>query len=194
MTVQRDVVVKKLVGVQKPREEGLIIGYNGVLMSYLPVAFWNNFTDRIIKAVPPEKKAEVKADLVKSSQEYGYHTGHDIIASEVFRSIVEPMATEGPKDTLRGAFAVLTAGGWAKCGIVQIKENERMVVRVLDYYESEGEQGELRGFMMQGISAAFFDLAYGGSYPDGLGKSECTQVAGLECGDSFSEFVVTKKV
>ena len=47
--------------------------------------------------------------------------------------------------------------------------------------------------MIQGVAAAFFDLAYGDDYPDGLGKYSCNQVAGIECGDRFGEFVIAKK-
>ena len=103
------------------------------------------------------------------------------------------MITEGPKDVLRGLFAVLTAAGWAKTGIVQVKDGERMVVRALDYYEADGSPGDKRAFMIRGYAAAFFDLAYGPAYPDGMGTFICEQVAGIECGDRFGEFVVTTK-
>ena len=68
-----------------------------------------------------------------------------------------------------------------------------MVIRAVDYYEADGEPGEKRAFMIQGVAAAFFDLAYGDDYPDGLGKYDCEQVAGIECGDRFGEFVIAKK-
>ena len=47
--------------------------------------------------------------------------------------------------------------------------------------------------MIQGVSSAFFDLAYGEPYPNGLGKYECEQVAGIESGNPFGEFVITQK-
>ena len=192
MTVHRDVVVKNLADIKVESEEGIIDAYN-VLINQLPVTFWNNFAHRILEAVPEDKREEAKAGLVRCANECGYHTGYGIINSDEFKSVVEPMVTEGAKDILRGAYAVFTAWGWAKSGIVQIKEGERMVIRAVDYYESEGEPGEKRAFMIQGVSSAFFDLAYGNPYPDGLGTFECEQVAGIECGDSFGEFVVTKK-
>ncbi|MEW6263987.1 MAG: hypothetical protein AB1641_13005 [Thermodesulfobacteriota bacterium] len=192
MTVQRDVVVKKLASIKIESHEGIIAGFN-VLVNFLPVTFWNIFAQRILEAVPPEKIEEVKAGLIRCANECGYHTGFGIITSDEFKAVVDPMITEGAKDVLRGAFAVFTAWGWAKSGIVQIKEAEKMVVRAVDYYEADGKPGEKRAFMIQGVSAAFFDLAYGAPYPDGLGKFECDQVAGIECGDPFGEFVVTAK-
>jgi len=103
------------------------------------------------------------------------------------------MITEGMKDVLRGAFAVLTAWGWAKSGIVQIKEGERLVVRATDYYESEAGGEGLRAYMIRGIAAAFFELAYAAPYPDGQNTYICEQTQGMEVGNQYGEFVVTKR-
>ena len=192
MTVQRDIVVKQLADIQvKSDQEGLIPAFN-VLVNFLPAAFWNEFSMRMVKAAPPERKKEVEKGLVHCALECGYHTGFGIITSQEFKSVVEPMVTEGAKDVLRGAYAVFTAWGWAKSGIVQIKESETMTVRAFDYYEADGEPGEHRAFMIRGVSSAFFDLAYGNSYPNGMLTYKCEQTKGIECGDKFGEFVVTK--
>ena len=192
MTVQRDVVVKQLADLEvQGNEEGLIPGFN-VLVNLLPVAFWNTFTERIIEAAPAERLKEVEDALVDCALVCGYNTGYGIITSEEFKSVVDPMVTEGAKDILRGAYAVFTAWGWAKSGIVQIKEGERMVVRAQDYYESDSKPGYLTAFMIRGVSSAFFDLAYGNPYPDGLYTFKCEQTKGIEVGDPFGEFVVTQ--
>jgi len=192
MTVQRDIVVKQLAELQvQGNEEGLIPGFN-VLVNLLPVAFWNTFTERIIEATPDERKKEVEDALVDCALVCGYNTGYGIITSEEFKSVVDPMVTEGAKDVLRGAYAVFTAWGWAKSGIVQIKEGERMVVRGQDYYESDSKPGYLTAFMIRGVSSAFFDLAYGKPYPDGIYTFKCEQTKGIETGDPFGEFIVTK--
>ena len=107
--------------------------------------------------------------------------------------MVEPMVTDGAKDVLRGAFAVFTAWGWAKSGIVQIKEGERMVVRAVDYYEAESGGDGLRAFMIRGVSSAFFELAYADPYPNGMNTFDCEQTRGIENGDPHGEFVVVKK-
>jgi hypothetical protein len=192
MTVQRDVVVKQLAELEvKGNDEGLIPSFN-VLINQLPVAFWNTFTQRILEATPDERREEVEEALVNCALECGYHTGYGIITSDEFKSVVEPMVTEGAKDILRGAYAVFTAWGWAKSGIVQIKEGERMVVRAVDYYEADYNPGYKNAFMIRGVSSAFFDLAYGEAYPDGIHTYKCEQTKGMEVGDSFGEFVVTK--
>ena len=161
-------------------------------MNLLPVAFWNTFTERIIEAAPAERLKEVEDALVDCALVCGYNTGYGIITSEEFKSVVDPMVTEGAKDILRGAYAVFTAWGWAKSGIVQIKEGERMVVRAQDYYESDSKPGYLTAFMIRGVSSAFFDLAYGNPYPDGIYTFKCEQTMGIEAGDPFGEFVVTQ--
>ena len=193
MTVMRDEVVKKLADLNvKGDKDGLIPSFN-VLVNQLPVSFWNTFAMRMIEAAPPERRKEVEEALVNCAYECGYHTGYGIISSEEFKEVVTPMVTEGAKDVLRGAYAVFTAWGWAKSGIAQIKEGEKMVVRATDYYESDGEPGEKRAFMIRGVSSAFFELAYAAPYPDGMNTFTCEQPKGIESGDPHGEFVVTKK-
>jgi len=76
---------------------------------------------------------------------------------------------------------------------VQLKEGEKMVVRAFDYYEADSQGEGLRGFMLRGLSQAFFDLAYADPYPDGMDTYECRQTKGIEAGDPYGEFVVVKK-
>ncbi len=194
MTVQRDVVVKQLAELNiTGNEDGLIPGYN-VLVNQLPANFWNSFANRMMAAAPESRKDEVEKALVNCAYECGYHTGWGIINSDEFKSVVMPMVTEGAKDVLRGAYAVFTAWGWAKSGIVQIKEGERMVIRAVDYYESDGEKSPFkRAYMIRGVSKAFMELAFSKPYPDGMGAFECEQTLGIECGDQYGEFVITKK-
>jgi hypothetical protein len=189
----RDQVVNALAELEvKGNEEGLIPAF-GVLVNQLPTAFWNIFAERMTEAVDDKRRPEVEEALVNCAYECGYHTGHGIISSEEFKSVVMPMVTEGEKDVLRGAYAVFTAWGWAKSGIVQIKPGERMVVRAQDYYEQDSGGSGRRAYMIRGVSAAFFELAYAAPYPDGMNTFTCTQTAGIEEGDPFGEFVVEHK-
>ena len=193
MTVMRDQVVKQLVKVEvNANDDGLIPAFN-VLVNQLPAGFWNLVSERMMAIAPPERKQDMEKALVNCAYECGYHTGYGIITSEEFQSVVMPMVTEGAKDVLRGAYAVFTAWGWAKSGIVQIKEGERMVVRAVDYYEQDGGGEGRRAFMIRGVSAAFMELAYAKAYPDGMGTFESEQTKGIETGDDYGEFVVTKK-
>ncbi len=193
MTVMRDNVVKALAEIEvQGDQDGLIPAYN-VLVNLLPVSFWNMVAERLSAAVPANQKDAVEEGLVNCAYVCGYHTGYGIITSEEFKSVVEPMVTEGAKDVLRGAFAVFTAWGWAKSGIVQIKEGEKMVIRAVDYYEADSGGEGYRAYMIRGVSSAFFELAYSEEYPNGQGKYQCEQKKGMEVGDKFGEFVVTKR-
>jgi len=189
----RDNVVKALAEIKVQGDEDGLIPAFGVLVNQLPVAFWNTFAERITAAAGANHKTEVEDGLVRCAYECGYHTGYGIINSEEFKAVVMPMVTEGAKDVLRGAFAVFTAWGWAKSGIVQNKEGERMVIRATDYYESESGGEGHRAYMIRGVSAAFYELAYAAAYPNGQGTFVCEQTRGMETGDPHGEFVVTKK-
>ncbi len=193
MTVKREEVVKGLADISiTGDEDGLIPGFN-VLVNQLPATFWNNFAERLMAVAKTKGKAsEAEEGLVRCAYECGYHTGYGIITSDEFQAVVMPMVTQGAKDVLRGAYGVFTAWGWAKSGIVQIKPGERMVVRAFDYYEADGSPGDLRAFMIRGVSSAFFELAYAEPYPGGMDTFSCIQTKGMESGDNFGEFVVTK--
>lgn len=193
MTVMRDTVVKSLAKITVQADENGLIPEYEVLVNLLPISLLNTFTERLLSAAPPEKKAEIEAGLVRAAYECGYHTGCGIITSEIFSDVVLPMVTEGEKDILRGAYAAFTAWGWAKSGIVQLKDGEKMIIRAFDYYDSDTGSGGLSGFMLRGLSQAFFDLAYADPYPDGMDTYVCVQTKGIEVGDPYGEFVVTKK-
>lgn len=193
MTVMRDQVVRALAKLEVQGDDDGLIPAFGVLVNQLPASFWNLFSERLLEATPDGRKVEAELALVNCAYECGYHTGWGIINSPEFQAVVSPMISEGAKDVLRGAYAVFTAWGWAKSGIVQIKEGERMVVRAVDYYEQESGGAGLRAFMIRGVSAAFFELAYSAPYPNGMGKFVCAQTSGIEAGDPFGEFVVTQR-
>ena len=193
MTVMRDTVVKSLAKINVQGDENGLIPEYDVLVNLLPVALLNTFTERIMAAAPAGKKKMVEDGLVRAAYECGYHTGCGIITSDIFNDVVLPMVTEGEKDILRGAYAAFTAWGWAKSGIVQLKEGEKMVIRANDYYESDSGGEGLRAYMFRGLCQAFFDLTYADPYPHGMDTFICQQTKGIEVGDPHGEFVVTKK-
>jgi hypothetical protein len=193
MTVMRDTVVKSLAKLNVQVDENGLIPEYDVLVNLLPVNLLNTFSERMMAAAPAEKKAVVEDGLVRAAYECGYHTGCGIITSDIFNDVVLPMVTEGEKDILRGAYAAFTAWGWAKSGIVQLKEGEKMVIRANDYYEAESQGEGLRAYMLRGLCQAFFELTYSDPYPDGMDTFVCQQTKGIELGDPYGEFVVTKK-
>jgi hypothetical protein len=196
MAIDRQAIIDNLSQIEVAgNEEGLIPAFN-VFVTQLPASFWNNFAQRLTSRVDPDLLEAVEYLLVNAAHECGYHTGYGIITSEEWKAAVAPMIERIPEDILHGAYAVFTAWGWAKAEIIELIPDEKMVVRAYDYYEADiannGAVTRPSAYMIQGVSAAFMDLAYGGSYPNGLNTFQCQQVKGIECGDSYGEFVVTK--
>lgn len=200
MAIDRKRIIESLSKIEVAgNQEGLVPAF-GVFVNQLPTRFWNGFADRLTRAVGDDLLEAAEHLLVVAAHECGYHTGYGIINSEEWKAAVAPMVEKVPEDTLHGAFAVLTAWGWAKSEIVELTPGERMLVRAYDYYESDavayGASRKPGAYMLRGIAAAFMDLAYGGPY-DATGKTginsfQAVQTKGIECGDDYGEFVVTR--
>ncbi len=196
MAIDRKKIIELMSEVKaQGNDDGLIPAFN-VLVNALPAAMWNNFADLLINSVSEDMVEPAQYLLMNAANECGYHTGYGIITSEEWKAVVEPMIENAPEDVLHGAFAVFTAWGWAKSEIVELVPGEKMVVRAYDYYESDivdqGKSDLMSAYMIQGVCSAFMDLAYGNPYPDGFRTFACQQVKGIECGDDYGEFVVTK--
>lgn len=200
MAIDRQKIINEMSKVKVVgNEEGLIPGF-GVFVQQLPGEFWNGFARRLVNSVPEDLIGAAEGLLVNAAHECGYHTGYGIITSDEWNRVVAPMVEKIPEDILHGAFAIFTAWGWAESEIVDLAAGKTMTVRAYDYYESNvlhyGRTSRPSAFMIQGVCAAFMDLAYGGAY-DPSGKSglysfTCEQTKGIETGDAYGEFVVTK--
>lgn len=197
MAIDRKKIIQEMSKVSViGNEEGLIPAFN-VYVQQLPADFWNGFARRIVNYVPEDLVEAAEAMLFNAARECGYHTGYGIITSDEWKEIVAPMVEKAPEDVLHGAYAVFTAWGWAKSEVIEIIPKEKMVVRAYDYYESDimkyGNASRPCAYMIQGVSAAFMDIAYGDKpYPDGMGTFKCEQTKGIEIGDDYGEFVVTR--
>lgn len=200
MSIDRKKIVSALSQIKvMGNEDGLIPAF-GVFVNMMPVRFWNTFAERLTRKVPQDLLESAEYLLVNAAHECGYHTGYGIITSDEWKAVVEPMIEKGAEDVLHGAFAVFTAWGWAKSEVLELIPGVTMVVRAYDYYEADvtsyGASDKLSAYMIRGVSAAFMDLAYGGPYDatgkTGLGTFSCVQTKGIECGDEYGEFVITK--
>jgi hypothetical protein len=197
MAIDRKKVIEDMSKVNVIGDQDGLIPAFGVLINQLPASFWNTFAEKITNMVPPDLYEAAAELLVNAAHECGYHTGWGIINSEEWKAIVAPMVQQAPEDVLHGAFAVFTAWGWAKSEIVELVPGEKMIVRAYDYYEADvvtyGKGHNFTAYMIRGVCAAFMDIAYGTSpYPDGIYTFKCEQVKGIEQGDDYGEFVITK--
>ena len=196
MAIDREKIIKEMSQMKVQGDEnGIIEGFN-VYITQLSTDFWQGFADKLLSNLNPDLKEATEYLLVNAAQVCGYHTGYGIIASNEWQTLVAPMV-EGVEDVLHGAFAIFTAWAWANAEIVELIPGEKMVVRAYDYYEADvAKYGktEPKAYMIRGVSAAFFALAYSGEYDpdsDKYNAFTCEQTKGIECGDGDGEFVVT---
>lgn len=199
MGIDRKKIIKDMSQIEICGDENGIIDAFNVMITQFPTKLWNSFADRLTHQVSPDILEATEYLLYNAAYECGYHTGHGIITSQEWKAVVEPMLEKLPEDILHGAYAVFTAWGWADAEIVELIPGEKMVVRAYDYYESDvvryGHSNKMSAYMIAGVSAAFMELAYSGEYdPNGRPKGiyRCKQVKGIECGDPYGEFIVTK--
>jgi len=195
MAIDRNKAVELLSQIKvKGDSQGLISAF-GVLIQFLPTNFWNTFSERMLSNAGDDWAA-IETQLELAGADCGYHTGWGIINSHEFKSVVGPMVQNVPEDILHGAFAVLTAWGWADAEIVSLVPGDRMVIKAHGYYEAEIRDTFIPerpvAFMLRGICRAFMDLGYGKPYPDGFGTFTCVQTKAIELGDPYGEFVVTR--
>jgi hypothetical protein len=195
MAIDRAKAVELLSQIKvKGDKEGMIYAF-GVLIQFLPTNFWNSFSEKMLKKAG-DKLSVIETQLELAGADCGYHTGWGIINSKEFQSVIGPMIQKAPDDVLHGAFAVLTAWGWADSEIISLTPGEHMVVRANGYYEAEIRDTYVPerpvAFMLKGICRAFMDLGYGKAYPDGFGTFRCEQTKAIELGDPYGEFVVTR--
>lgn len=196
MAINRKKIIDDLSKLEvKGNADGIIDAFS-VFVNQLPADFWNEFAMRIMHGVPAEMQETAHFLLYNAANECGYHTGYGIITSKEWEAVVGPMVEKVPEDVLHGAFAVFTAWGWANAEIVDLVPNEKMVVRAYDYYESDVAPDKnspfMTAFMIEGVCAAFMDLAYGKPYPNGHRTFTCKQTKGIEMGDQYGEFLVTR--
>lgn len=200
MAIDRQKIIDTLSNVAwTPNDKGLIEKCN-VLITRLPNQFWNGFANRLVNKAPPDLVEATEYLLYNAAHECGYHTGYGIYSSQEWLEVVDPMI-ENAEDKLHGAYAVLAAWGWVDAEIVELVPNQQLIIRAHNYYEADivkyGKSHRLSAYMVAGISSAFMELVYAGDYdPQGkpIGTFICKQIKGLECGDPYGEFIVSRSV
>ena len=193
----------------KSNSDGLIPISNVFIIKF-PSKFFNIFSLNLLNSImnSPCKIGETSicedlynyaAGLLENaSAECGYNTGCAVINSEEFEAVMGSSAKK-PEDILYGLFAVAASWGWGDLEIIELIPDEKLVLRIYDYYESD-VKGSLQSnhyfaYMWTGVARAFMDLIYGPKCPpQRFGVFKCTQTKGIELGDSYGEFIVTKNV
>jgi len=199
MAINRKEIIKNISSIKVKGDENGIIDAFGVFINQLPSDFWNSFSEKLVRKTDINILDATEGLLINAAQECGYHTGYGIITSPEWNAIVKPMI-ETVEDVLHAAYAVFTAFGWANAEIVELIPNNKMIIRAYNYYESDivkyGHTDKMSAYMIRGVSAAFMALAYSGDYSakgEKVHDFQCIQTKGIECGDAYGEFIVTKR-
>jgi hypothetical protein len=175
-------------------EHGLIEEF-GVYVNRLPTDLWRGFVREWIEGVPREFRGAAWHLLYDVGRDAAYHVGGNLMSSEPWATLVRPRLRRRPDDIVHGLLAVFSAWGWGRMEAVEVHA-ERMVVRAYDHFEAdaalEGWRDQGTAPFTCGAATACFDLAFGGPYPQGLHRSVGQQVRGIECGDDYGEFLVTR--
>ncbi len=177
----------------KADADGVVSAF-GASLQILPVNFWNAFLEKLWKAAPESGLSGIESAVEAAAADYGYHAGHRIMSSSEFLSAIGMRDGAAPEDLLHGAFALLSAWGWADAEIAALTPSAKMVVHAWWYFEAGIRDtfppARPAAHIMRGICRAFMDLAYAKPYPDGFGSFACRQTRAVELGDSYGEFVV----
>lgn len=195
MAIDKERIIKGTLNLNEPSDDQGLIPFFGVYVQRLPSEFWNSFSRRIVNNVPDELIDSAEGLLINAARECAYHTAHGVILSQEWTTLVSTMVRT-IEDMVHTSFIAFTAWGWGKTDIVELIPKEKLVVRAYDYYEGDvvmyGKAARPCAYMLQGMCAAMMDLSYGKKYPEGIGTYACIQTKGIEMGDEYGEFVVTK--
>lgn len=178
-----------------PNENGLITAF-GTSMQQLPTTFWHHLTWQLLNHNTTDLD-KLEKSLIKMAHESTYYTGYHLIISNEWNHLIAPMVEKHPEDVVKAMLAVFAAWGFGNLELIELDAFKKMVIQATHYHESEITQlGTINrpcAYMIRGVCAALMDLAYPEKhYPEALGTYKCQQTKGIEIGDAYGEFVVTK--
>ena len=179
------------------RESKGIIPLFGVYLSLFSVNYYNRLSFDFEIKMGQQREAEAKNLLIEAAQECGYATFQGIRDSWEWEQVVAPMV-ENKEDQIFGFVAVAVAFGWGDLSVVELDQGEKLIMRASDSYEARGylEQYGLakseKCYMLQGVTAAFMDLVYGGDYPDSCFTFAAQESHCRAKGDPYCEFVARR--
>lgn len=190
-------------------QDGLIPVYD-VLLVQLPINFYNLFSLELLQSIitssdevmiPEEARKDLYnyagGLLENAAAECGFHTGCGVIKSDEFEVVMGELIKK-PEGILYGLYAVVNSWGWGDLKIEELIPNEKMILRAYDYYESDikdiFECQKHFAYKLTGISRAFMGIAYANiCAKNRLDGFKSQQTKGIETGDAYGEFVVTKE-
>jgi hypothetical protein len=182
--------VAALFGKTPLADESGTISVFGVKLAELPSCLWSTYAEKLMGTCSSAERM-----LEDAAARFAYDASRVIMESTEFRSAAGLKPADGA-GALHSLFALAAAWGWADAEITALQAPEGMTVRARTY--AEAEIADMRrmtspaAYALRGVCRAFMDLAFGGAYPGGFGTYACRQSFGLELGDPYGEFIVTR--
>jgi hypothetical protein len=121
-------------------EQGSIPAF-GVYLTRMYADYYNKISYRFERALEASFGAEGRGIaaplLIEAGNNCAFHTFGGIMESDEWYGLIEPMCSNR-EDWVHGMVAVVNALGWGKWQVQDLVPNERLVIRILNSYESEG--------------------------------------------------------
>ncbi len=198
MAIDTSKIIQAVMEGSRIRDAKGIIPLFGVYISLFFVPYYNKLCFEFEKKMKKQHDDRAEALLVEAAQECGYATFQGVRNSWEWEEIVEPMI-ETREDQISGFTAVAEAFGWGDMKVTELIPGEKLIIRVSDSYEASGFL-QLHGsadsgkcYMLRGVTAAFMDLLFGETYPDGLFTFSACEPLCRAKGDPYCEFVARTK-
>lgn len=121
-------------------EQGSIPAF-GVYLTRMYADYYNKISYRFEQALEAafgnEGRGIATPLLVEAGNVCAFNTFGGIMKSDEWYGLVEPMCA-AREDWVHGMVAVINALGWGKWQVTDLVPNERLTIRILNSYESEG--------------------------------------------------------
>lgn len=176
-------------------EKGSIPIFGGGLC-ILPSALWISVVERLMTPADSKRSCAAEEAIREAAAGYCYRFAHGVMESPEFQKETRAAGGE-PRGLLEAFLSLMAAWGWADAEAAFLEPGEKLVVHARTYFEADirdtCQSTRPRAFMLSGMCGALMDLLFAPPFPRGLASFTCTQTHGIECGDSYGEFVVTRK-
>ncbi len=195
MAIDTSKIVNAIMHGSRIREEKGIIPLFGVYLSLISVQYYSRLSFDFEKKIGNPKDAA--SLLVEAAQECGYATFQGVRNSREWAEVVKPMV-DSKEDEIFGFTSVAVAFGWGDLLVKELIPAEKLVLQANDSYEATGFLDEYgiadsgKCYMLQGVTAAFMDLLYGGDYPNGCFSFSAEEPRCRAKGDPYCEFIARK--
>lgn len=202
MVVNESKIIDTVVGMNPHGNEEGIIDAFGVYLTNHYADYYNRISYNFEKALRDYNKNFVdlaKPLLIEAGHVCGFNTFGGIRRSDAWKGLIAPMC-KTKEDEIYGLVSTLNALGWGVWKIISASK-DKLVIRSKNTYESIGFLKEFgkskhsKCYLATGVAASFMNLVFQKNVYEDV-KANKFIAKETKCrskGDSYCEFIVTKK-